>query len=82
MTSNDLHQDPVLAAMGELRTYDVSPALADRLRTRCHRELASRDASNRAAAGVWTRVAATLACAWSVVYLFETIRRAAVVFGF
>ena len=66
MTSNDLHQDPVLAAMRELRTYDISPAFAHRLRTRCHRELTSRDTPDHAAAGVWTRVAAGLAGAYLI----------------
>ena len=86
MTANPLRPDPVLAAMRELRTYDVSPVRAQRLRAECHRGFEKRATTGTRARtparGMWIRVTGALAGAWSVVYFLETIRRAAAVFGF
>ena len=86
MTANHLQHDPVLAAVRELRTHDVSPGRAQRLRAQCHRKFKSRETTTRLShtptPTIWIRVAGALAGAWSVVYFLETIRRAAAVFGF
>lgn len=85
MSPNDIQGDPVLAILRELRTYDVSPSRAQRLRIRCHGGLTMQDSSSHltpsSGAGVW-RAGRVLAGAWCVVYLFETLRRAAAVYGF
>lgn len=86
MMPNDMPDDRVLAALRELRAYDVSPARAQRLRTRCHRRLGTQDLPTHVPrnrhAGIWPRTMTILAAAWCVVYLAETIRRAAAVYGF
>ena len=85
MRPNDIQADAVLAALRELRTYDVSAVRAQRLRTRCHRGLTMPDSyrylPRSSEAGVW-RAGRVLAGAWCVLYLFETLRRAAAVYGF
>ena len=85
MSPNDIQGDAVLATLRELRPYDVSPARAQRLRTRCHSGLTMQDSSSHltpsSGAGVW-RAGRVLAGAWCVVYLFETLRRAAAAYGF
>ena len=85
MRPNDIQGDAVLATLRELRTYDVIPARAQRLRTRCHSGLMRQDSSRHLPrsreAGVW-RAGRVLAGAWCVLYLFETLRRAAAVYGF
>jgi len=85
MKPKGVGEDPVLDALRELRTYDVSPARVERLRSRCHRGLrqhASRHLPQSDEASVWPRAARVLAGAWSAVYVFETLRRAAAVYGF
>lgn len=86
MSSNDIQEDPVFGALRELRTYDLSPDRAQRLRSRCHRRLktqhSSRHVPRGSGAGIWRRAVRVLAGAWCVVYLLETIRRAAAVYGF
>jgi hypothetical protein len=85
MMDDDLFDDPVLGALGELRVLDVGRARADRLRMRCHAALrsgASR-ARPRREAGPWRRaVGGGLAASWCAIYLFETIRRAAAIYRF
>ena len=86
MTANRIQHDPVLAAVRELRTHDVSPGRAQRLRAHCHRQFKSRETPRRLSRTptptIWIRVAGALAGAWSVVYFLETIRRAAAVLRF
>jgi hypothetical protein len=86
MIPNNIDDDPVLATLRELRGYDVGPARAQRLRNRCHKALEQQYAapsfSVRTGGNVWRRALPALAGTWCVVYLFETIRRAAAVFGF
>jgi hypothetical protein len=86
MRPNDIQGDAVLATLlRELRTYDVSSARAQRLRTRCHSGLTMQHSSSHLPrsreAGAW-RAGRVIAGAWCVVYLFETLRRAAAVYGF
>jgi hypothetical protein len=86
MTPSDIQPDPLLAALSELRTYDLSPARAQRLRARCQNRLemeaGERPSPNDREGSVWPRAVRILACAWCVVYLLETIRRAAAIYGF
>ena len=82
MNAHDVHSDPVLGALRGLRTYDVTPARAQRLRRRCHAGLRRQRASTTRGsdAGAWRWVMRILAGAWCVVYVLETIRRAAAVY--
>lgn len=86
MRPNDIQDDPLIAALLELRTYDVSPARAERLRTRWHNRLPTQDSSRHlpgsSDGGAWPRAVRVIVGAWCAVYLFETIRRAAAVYGF
>ena len=75
-------------AMAVLRLMppaDVSARRAQLLRTRCHRELrdrASRESAQRAPQ-VWRQVVGpALIGAWSAIYLIETLRAAAALYGF
>jgi hypothetical protein len=82
MNRKDTHQDPLFAAIPELRTYDVTPARAQRLRERCHRGLRLQHAArvHRLEPTVWPRIVRIVAGAWCVLYVLETIRRAAAVY--
>ena len=86
MRPDDIQEDPVLAALRELRTCDVSAARVKRLRSRCHGGLktqhSSRHVPRSSGAGAWQRPVRVFAGTWCVLYLFETIRRAAAVYGF
>ena len=86
MSATDTENDPVLAALRGLRTCDVGPAHAQRLRSRCHSGLETRDSSRHSPAGrdirMRQRVAGAVGAVWCVLYLLETIRRAAAVYGF
>jgi hypothetical protein len=86
MKLKDIQGDPVLAALRELPTYDVRSDRAERLSAQCHSGLAAQDSSGqsplRSEAGVWPRAVRVVAGAWCVLYLVETIRRAAAVYGF
>ena len=83
---SDIDNDPMLALLRELRTYDASPTRVQRLRARCHSGLQTNDSSRQSSqsnkAGAWARAVGMLAGAWCVVYLLETIREAAAAFGF
>jgi hypothetical protein len=86
MRPKDIHGDPVLATLRELPTYDVRADRAERLRTRCHGGLtmhgSATQSPQRSLAGGWPRAVRVVAGAWCVLYLVETIRRAAAVYGF
>ena len=86
MRPKDTPGDQVLATLRELPTYDVRYDRAQRLSTQCHRGLAMQDSSShsprRSGAGVWRRAVSVLMGAWCVLYLVETVRRAAAVYGF
>jgi hypothetical protein len=85
MTPNDSQDDPVFATLRDLPGYDVSPARAHRLRARCYdgftTQNASRHVPRRRKIG-WLHVMRVFAGGWSILYLFETLRRAAAVYGF
>lgn len=76
--------DPILQTLRELRRFDVSAVRAQRLRNRCQRSLAGQKAIEPARRDdERTRLTLrVLAGVWCGVYLFETIRRAAAVYGF
>ena len=86
MSGHHIQGDPLIAALRELRTQDVSPVRAQRLRAQCHRALnrleTERKRPSTPTPGIWIRVTGALAGAWSLVYFLETIRLAAAVFGF
>ena len=75
MSFTDGQNDDVLAAIPNLRAYDVSERRADRLRSRCHDVLHAPRRPNLS-------VSVVLGGAWCVTYLMEIIRRAAAVYGF
>ena len=77
------HDDAVSAGLRLLLPEDVSAARAQRLRERCHRELRKRTAPAVAQRpAVWRRtIGPALIGAWSAVYLIETIRTAAALYG-
>jgi hypothetical protein len=84
MEPNDMTDDPILQTLRELPSFDVRAGRARRLRERCQRSLAGRTAIARARPDDQrTRLTLrVLAGVWCGVYLFETIRRAAAVYGF
>jgi hypothetical protein len=75
MSFTDGQDDDVLAAISNLRAYDVSPRRAEQLRSRCHDVLHAPRRPNLS-------VSVVLGGAWCVTYLMEIIRRAAAVYGF
>ena len=85
MISNDCPNDPSLARLASLRTYDVNAGSAERLRRRCHVLLEEQAPSAPAAVAngspFWGIVAPVLGGAWCVAYLIEVIRRAVAVYG-
>jgi hypothetical protein len=76
--------DEMVDAVLRLQSADVSAARAERLRARCHRELRKRTAPEPApAARVWRQlVGPALIGAWSAIYLIQTLRTAAALYGF
>ncbi len=86
MTSEDAQNDPVLAALGQLRGYDVDELRAHRLRVRCRAAFAAERAAADEAApvdgGVWRRIVAPgLLGAWCAIYLIEVMHCAAAIYG-
>ncbi len=86
MTSNDRDDDPVLAALGQLRTRDVGTRRAHRLQDRCRAALAAQTRAADAAATVdavrWTLIAGpALLAAWCAIYVIEVVRLAGVIYG-
>jgi len=85
MISNDYPNDPSLASLASLRTYDVNAGSAERLRRRCHVLLQEQASSIPVAVanGILFRriVVPVLGGAWCVAYLIEVIRRAVAVYG-
>ena len=81
-----IDDEEIAVAMLRLqRPVDVSSARTRRLRERCHDELRKRTAPQPAGEGahVWRRtIGPALLGAWSAIYLFETLRAAAMVYGF
>ena len=86
MTPDDAQSDPVLAALGQLRSYDVDPLRAHRLRVRYRAAfVAERRPANAAGTvdgTVWSRIVAPgLLGAWCAIYLVEVMRCAAAIYG-
>src|SRR3954468_14439099 len=87
MTVDDEQNDPTLAALSSLRTRDVSPRHAHRLRRRCHALLQAQSGPKRSTTTMrgtaFQRIIApAIAGAWCLAYLIEIVRRtAAVYFG-
>jgi hypothetical protein len=77
-----MHDDPVLGALRELRAVDVSADRVKRLRSRCHKGLKMQHPQGRATRNLWRQGAGVAAAAWCALYLFETIRLVAAVYGF
>jgi hypothetical protein len=78
----DAENDPVLAAVANLRACDVSQRNVRRLRRQCHVMLQAASSttasSGMADGGVFRRlVCPTLAGLWCVAYVIEILRRAA-----
>jgi hypothetical protein len=83
MTPSGFDDDPLLASLAALRTWDVPPRRVTNLRARCHAALRSAAITNDPGVPRWVRMLAPAATgAWCATYLFETLRRAAVVYGF
>ncbi len=86
MSPTNTDRDPVLDILRELRAYDVRSGRAARLGSQCRKRLAlpdsPRHSSQRGEAGVWRRAMSVLAGGWCVLYVVETVRRAAAVYGF
>jgi hypothetical protein len=87
MTFSDRQDNPVVAAVASLKTYDVSSYQRERLRRRCHALLQAqpaKHASVRMLTGASFRrvIAPALGGAWCLAYLVEIIRRTATMHGF
>ena len=85
MTVDDGQNDDILAAMAALRPHDVSQRHAQRLRRRCHARLRTPPPPKAyAATGIGNAcrrvIGPALGAAWSVAYLVEIVRRAAMVY--
>ena len=85
MTSHDADDDPVLAALSELRPQDVDARRAHRLQIRCRAALAAQKRAADAAATVesapWTLIAGpALLAAWCAIYAIEVVRLAGAIY--
>ena len=85
MTIDDGQDDDILAAVASLRTRDVSPRRAHRLRRRCHARLRTEPGPERPAAMTVATafqriIGPALGGAWCLAYLVEIVRRAAAVY--
>jgi hypothetical protein len=79
MTSNVFDDDPVLAAVSELRTQDVDARRAHHLQIRCRAALAAQKRAADTAVSVdaarWTVVAGpALLAGWCAIYVAEIVR--------
>jgi len=86
MTVDDEQEDGLQASVASLRTYDVSPRHARRLRRRCHALLQIQASPTRSIGTVvatsFQRVLApAVGVAWCLFYLVEISRRAAAAYG-
>jgi hypothetical protein len=78
---DDPDDDPLLAAVGRLRTYDVHSRRAERVRMRFHAALRSQE-RRRLERRSWKRtIGPAIAAGWCAVYLLEVVRRAMVIYG-
>jgi hypothetical protein len=79
MTSNGVDDDPVLAALSEVRIQDVDARRAHRLQVRCRATLAAQkraaDAAVTPDAARWPLVAGpVLLVGWCATYIVEIVR--------
>jgi hypothetical protein len=78
--------ETALATLRQLPSDDVSGRRAQSLRERCHVELRQRSATLPAESRIsvaWRRhVGPALIGAWSAIYLIQTLRTAAALYGF
>jgi hypothetical protein len=87
MNTTDVRDDAVLATLSALRTCDVGRSRDERLRRRCHAVLRQTttppfDGGLTVEGASWRRmVGPAIAGAWCAIYVFETIRRAALFYG-
>jgi len=87
MTVDDRQDDDFLAGVATLRTCDVSPRHAHRLRRRCHALLQTQQPRARRSDEMeeWTAfrrlIVPTLGGAWCLAYLMEIVRLVAAVHG-
>jgi hypothetical protein len=85
MMSDDVREDPVLAALRDLRAWDVDHRRARRLRVRCRAALATQNRSAAAAGDAdpagWKQTAGgALLAGWCAVYLIQIVRHAAAIY--
>jgi hypothetical protein len=85
MMSDDLDDDRILAALGQLQTRDVGTRRAHRLQARCRAADAAQRRAADAAAGVdsgrWTLIAGpALLAAWCAIYVIEIVRLAGAIY--
>ncbi len=85
MTANDVDDDRVLAALGQLSIQDVDARRADRLHARCRAALGAQErAVGAAAAGDsarWTNLAGLVVlAAWCAIYVIEVVRLAGTIY--
>jgi hypothetical protein len=85
MTPNAVDDDPVLAALGQLRAQDVDARRAHRLQVRCRAALTARKRAADPAATVesarWTLIAGpALLAAWCAIYVIEIVRLAGAIY--
>lgn len=86
MTSNDLRDDPLLAALHELPACDVARRRAEHLGTRCRVVLSSETRAISpvvaASSARWPRATGiALLAAWCAIYVMEIVRRGVAAWG-
>ncbi|HXW03761.1 MAG TPA: hypothetical protein VD833_00900 [Vicinamibacterales bacterium] len=85
MTSHDIRNDPVLAALGDLPACDVDEIRAHRLRRRCRAVLTAKPRGAIAASPLaslpWRRVLGPAVVAmWTALYVLATLQQAIAIF--
>ena len=85
MTSDDLDDDRILAALSELGAQDVGTRRAHRLQGRCRAMLAAQkraaDAAARTDSWRWTlTVGPVLLAGWCAIYVIEIVRLAGTIY--
>ena len=86
MTPDDAQSDAVLAALGQLRGYDVDELRAHRLRVRCRATLVAERRAAYAAGSMDGPVSSRTVApgflgTWCAIYLVEIMRCAAAIYG-
>jgi hypothetical protein len=86
VADDDKLDDDVLASLARLRTWDISPRRARRLRGLCHAMLQAEPSVERWSSLVSfspfrRHIAAALGGAWCLAYLMEIIRSTAAIYA-